>query len=81
MYLKGLDLFQPNGLLLELKKNSNKHTVLNLVRFTPGGISRADLARQLGLSRAAITSIVNDLLDATLVRETRDGPMTGGRRP
>ncbi len=79
--LKGSVLFQPNGLFSELKKNSNKHTVLNYVRFTPGGISRADLARQLGLSRAAITSIVNDLLDAKLVRETVDGPLTGGRRP
>lgn len=62
------------------KKNSNKQTVLNLIRFTPGGISRAELARQLGLSRAAITSIINDLFEYKLVRETREGPVTGGRR-
>ncbi|MBC8503826.1 MAG: ROK family transcriptional regulator [Chloroflexi bacterium] len=74
-------MHQPNGLYPELKKNSNKHTVLNLVRFTPGGISRADIARHLGLSRAAITAIVNDLLVNELVRETVDGPVTGGRRP
>lgn len=74
-------MIQPNGLFPELKKKSNKQTVLNLVRFTPGGISRADLARLLGLSRAAITSIVNDLLAYELVRETVDGPITGGRRP
>ncbi len=71
-----------NGLVPDLKvKTSNRHVVLNLIRFTPEGISRADLARQLGLSRAAITSIVNNLLEDALVRETTDGPVTGGRRP
>ncbi len=75
-------MFLSNGLLPDLKiRNSNKHTVLNLIRFTPGGVSRADLARQLGLSRSAITSIINDLLDGELVREMINGPMTGGRRP
>ena len=38
-------------------KTYNKFTLLNLIRFTPGGISRADLAREMGLSRAAISSI------------------------
>ena len=75
-------MFLPNELLPNLKiRNSNKNTVLNLIRFTPGGVSRADLARQLGLSRAAITSIINDLLVGGLVRETTNGPVSGGRRP
>ena len=74
-------MLSPNGLFPNLtNKASNKYTVLNIIRFTPEGISRAELARQLGLSRAAITSIINDLLDCQLVRETADGPMTGGRR-
>jgi len=74
-------LFQLNGLPPDPRiRNSNKLSVLNLIRFTPEGVSRADLARQLGLSRAAITSIINDLLEVELVRETINGPVTGGRR-
>lgn len=52
-------------------KNINKHALLELVRFASGGISRADLARQMGLSRAAISSIVNDLLATDILRETQ----------
>ncbi len=74
-------MLSPNGLLPTLKiKESNKHSVLNLIRFTSEGISRAGLARELGLSRAAITSIINDLMELGVVRETSTGPVTGGRR-
>jgi len=62
-------------------KNINKRISLDLIRFTPGGISRAELARQLGLTRAAVTSIISDLIDSGLVQETENGPATGGRRP
>ena len=41
----------------------NSRIVLNLVR-THQPISRADLARAMGVSRAAVTLIVNDLLAA-----------------
>lgn len=58
---------------------SNKHSALNLIRYTPGGISRAELARQLGLSRAAISSIAKDLLQLNLIRESEPGTNTGGR--
>jgi glucokinase-like ROK family protein len=34
----------------------------------------------MGLSRAAISSIVNDLLAIRIIREAADGPATGGRR-
>jgi len=61
-------------------KTHNKISLLNHIRFTPGGISRADLARKMGLSRAAISSIVNDLLEINIIREAADGPATGGRR-
>lgn len=61
-------------------KNLNKHVALDLIRFSAGGISRIELSRQLGLTRAAVTSIVGDLIDAGLVRETDSHP-TGGRRP
>lgn len=62
-------------------RGTNKQAVLDLIRFTPGGESRADIARRLGLSRSAITSIVNDLLAENIIREAEDGPATGGRRP
>ena len=62
-------------------KNINKRVSLELIRFTPGGISRSELARQLGLTRAAVTSIIGDLIDSGLVHESENGPATGGRRP
>jgi glucokinase-like ROK family protein len=62
-------------------KNFNKRASLDLIRFTPGGISRAEVARQIGLTRAAISSIANDLIADGLVREIENGPASGGRRP
>jgi glucokinase-like ROK family protein len=62
-------------------KNLNKHTALDLVRFTPGGISRAGLAQQLLLSRAAVTAIVNDLLQSGAIREAESRTANGGRPP
>ncbi len=61
-------------------KNLNKHAALDLIRFAAGGISRIELSRQIGLTRAAVTSIVNDLIEAGLVRET-SGKRGGGRNP
>lgn len=62
-------------------KNLNKHIILDLVRFSQSGISRAELARQMGLSRAAITAIVNDLIERNLLRETESQLSASGRRP
>ena len=52
-----------------------------MIRFTPGGISRAELARQIDLTRSTVSAIVTDYIDAGLVREAESGPATGGRRP
>ncbi len=52
-----------------------------MIRFTPGGISRAELARQMYLTRSAISSIIDDLKEMGLVDEIEIGPTTGGRRP
>jgi len=65
-------------------KNLNKRVILDMIRFAPGGVSRADLARQMDLTRAAITTIINDLIEEGLVRETEtnvEPAATGGRRP
>ena len=44
-------------------------------------ISRADLAKRVPLSRATISSVVNELLEAGLVSEAGLATSTGGRRP
>jgi len=62
-------------------KNLNKRVILDMIRFTPGGISRAELARQMDLTRAAISTIVGDMQLLGLVQESEDGPVTGGRIP
>jgi glucokinase-like ROK family protein len=60
-------------------KNINKHAIIDLIRFTPGGISRVELAREIGLTRAAITGIINDLIAGGIVREAGD-QQGGGRK-
>jgi predicted NBD/HSP70 family sugar kinase len=44
-------------------------------------VSRAEVARALGLSRSTVSEIVATLLDRGLVREGPNGPSRGGRRP
>lgn len=61
-------------------KNLNKHAVVDLIRFTSGGVSRIELSRQLNLTRAAITTIVADLQASGLVREV-ESHYPSGRRP
>ena len=62
-------------------RKQNKRVILDMIRFTPGGISRAELARQMDLSRAALSTIVGDLENMGLVQESDPGLTTGGRRP
>lgn len=61
-------------------KNLNKHAIIDLIRFTPNGISRVELARELNLTRAAITSIINDLQAMGIVDEV-EGKIRSGRKP
>ncbi len=62
-------------------RNINKLAVLDLIRFSPGGISRAGLASRLGISRAAITTIVKDLLEQEIIQEGRLRNEGAGRPP
>jgi glucokinase-like ROK family protein len=62
-------------------KNINKHAIIDLIRFTPGGVSRVELARRLNLTRAAITTIVNDLQEAGIVKEASEIHYPTGRKP
>jgi predicted NBD/HSP70 family sugar kinase len=58
----------------------NSQIVLNLVR-THQPISRADLARTMGVSRSAVTLIVNDLLKRKMIFEGATGEAVRGRKP
>jgi glucokinase-like ROK family protein len=62
-------------------KNFNKHCAVDLVRFANSGISRTDLAEQMGLTRAAVTIIVNDLLANRVILEAESRAIPNGRPP
>lgn len=55
--------------------------MVDLVRFTGKGISRSDLAEELGLTRAGITIIINDLIEYGLIQETSSRATPSGRPP
>lgn len=61
-------------------KQLNRMTVLNIIKEHEP-ISRQQLAKQTGLTPAAITGIIRELLDMGLVKETGLGKSMGGRRP
>src|SRR5262247_3325408 len=58
----------------------NSQIVLNLVR-THQPISRADLARTMGVRRGAVSLIVDDLLKSNLIFEGATGETLRGRKP
>lgn len=58
---------------------SNQLMILKVLRHQP--MSRADLARASGLTRAAITSLANQLLKRNLIRETKTNSARAGRKP
>jgi predicted NBD/HSP70 family sugar kinase len=58
----------------------NRRIVLNLVR-SHQPISRADLARSLGMRRGAVSLIVNDLLKEGRIFEGATGETVRGRKP
>lgn len=62
-------------------KNFNKHAALDLIRFSAGGLSRADLADKMGLTRAAVSLIVTDLLDTGVIQEAEIRSVPSGRPP
>jgi hypothetical protein len=51
----GLSTF-PWSIPRENVKNLNQHAIIDLICFTPNGISRVEFPRELNLSRAAITT-------------------------
>lgn len=57
----------------------NRGLLLRLIHRTPG-CSRAELARKTGLTKAAVTILTQQLLDAGVIRETGRVDGRGGRR-
>jgi len=64
----------------ELLKNLNRSLVLGIIR-RERVFSRAQVARQSGLSKVTMSAIVDDLVAAGLVREVGSGQSSGGRPP
>ncbi|GAB4447138.1 MAG: ROK family transcriptional regulator [Anaerolineales bacterium] len=62
-------------------KSFNKHAALDLIRFSGDGMSRTELAEQMGLTRAAVSLIVNDLLESRVVMEAESRSVPTGRPP
>lgn len=62
-------------------KGFNKHAALDLIRFAAGGMSRSDLADKMGLTRAAVSLIVNDLVESGVVQEAEIRSAPSGRPP
>jgi glucokinase-like ROK family protein len=62
-------------------KSFNKHAALDLIRFSGIGLSRSDLADEMGLTRAAVSLIVNDLLKSQVVQEAESRSAPNGRPP
>jgi N-acetylglucosamine repressor len=73
----------PNRFRVATRRTSrdiNRRIVLNLVR-THQPISRADLARVMGVRRGAVSIIVSELLDQKRIFEGATGETVRGRKP
>lgn len=62
-------------------RNFNKHAAVDLIRFAGKGLSRTDLAEEMGLTRSAVTIIVNDLIAHGIILETESRTTSSGRPP
>jgi predicted NBD/HSP70 family sugar kinase len=64
----------------ETFREINRQIALNLIRASQP-ISRAELARQMGVRRGAVSRLVDALLESGLVFEGAKGESSGGRKP
>lgn len=67
-------------MFMSIQPPSNSRARLLWTIHTHPGISRAEIAQESGLSKAAISAAVSDLLNQGLVVEGQTSPSTGGRR-
>ena len=61
-------------------RQHNHRLILRTV-YDFGPISRAEVARNTGLTRTTVSDVVSDLLDDGMVREVGRGPSSGGKAP
>ncbi len=61
-------------------KSLNKAIILNKIR-TSGSISRAQIAKETELTPPTVGTIVKELLDQELIKESELGESQGGRKP
>jgi glucokinase-like ROK family protein len=71
--------FQPAD--QKIVRQLNKGSIIDLIRRSAEGISRAEIAQLLRVSRSTASIIVDDLLTSGLVIERGAGVSRGGRRP
>ncbi len=64
----------------DLLLRSAEAEVLEAIRKS-GALSRSDLVRKLGVSRASVSAVVSKLLDMGILRKAGPGESQGGRRP
>ncbi|PSL40091.1 MarR family transcriptional regulator [Planomicrobium soli] len=64
----------------QLMKSVNKSIILNKIR-TAEPISRAQIAKETSLTPPTVSSIVKELMEQGLVRESVLGHSSGGRKP
>lgn len=70
-----------NGTEIDLqRKLLLKDSVLRLI-WREHQISRAEISRQLDLSRSTVTEIIKELLPTGLIAEVGSGESSGGRKP
>ncbi len=62
-------------------RNFNKHAAVDLIRFAGKGLSRTDLAEEMGITKAAVTIIINDLIAHGIIIETESRTTSSGRPP
>ncbi len=60
-------------------KHLNRRAVVNMIREE--SVSRADLARKTGLTRAAITHIIDHLIESRIIMEAGVQEAANGRKP
>lgn len=78
--MRKIDLQNFRRATRDTSREVNRSIALNLVR-EHGPVSRADLARLMGVSRGMITPLVNDLLEEGLIYEGATAEAPRGRRP
>src|SRR5699024_8713328 len=64
----------------QFMKSVNKKAVLNEIRLN-GPISRANIAKETGLTPPTVTNIVKELIEEAFVKESHLGESSGGRKP